>query len=68
MLKNATPEQLADAARVVAAGEAMLAPTVTRRLIATFTATPPPRPQAVPEALAALTERELDVLKLLARG
>ncbi|MFD9949430.1 response regulator [Nonomuraea sp. NPDC059023] len=68
MLKNATPDQLAEAVRVVAAGEAMLAPTVTRRLIATFAATPPPSPKAVPEALAALTERELDVLNLLARG
>ncbi|MFI6538684.1 response regulator [Nonomuraea sp. NPDC050547] len=68
MLKNATPDQLAEAVRVVAAGEAMLAPTVTRRLIATFTATPPPTPKAVPEALAALTARELDVLNLLARG
>ncbi|WP_157255111.1 response regulator transcription factor [Nonomuraea typhae] len=68
MLKNATPDQLAEAVRVVAAGEAMLAPTVTRRLIATFTATPPPTPKAVPEALATLTERELEVLHLLARG
>ncbi|MFI6505789.1 response regulator [Nonomuraea typhae] len=68
MLKNATPDQLAEAVRVVAAGESMLAPTVTRRLIAAFAATPPPTPKAVPEALAALTERELDVLDLLARG
>ncbi|MFI6299998.1 LuxR C-terminal-related transcriptional regulator [Nonomuraea sp. NPDC050790] len=53
---------------LVADGEAMLAPTVTRRLVAAFATPPPPIPEAAPEALAALTERELDVLNLLACG
>ncbi|WP_157254297.1 hypothetical protein [Nonomuraea typhae] len=63
MLILNTPDQLAEAVRVVAAGESRPAPTVTRRLIAAFAATPGP----APEALAALTERELDALKLPAR-
>ena len=67
MLKDVRPEQLAEAVRVVARGEALLAPAITRRLIELFVR----RPLAGagrPDALAELTERELDVLKLVARG
>jgi DNA-binding NarL/FixJ family response regulator len=51
----------------VAAGEALLAPTVTRRLIEEFVRRPPPGDQA-PERLAALTDREREVMALIARG
>jgi DNA-binding NarL/FixJ family response regulator len=66
LLKDATPEELVSAVRVVAAGEALLAPTVTSRLIAHFTR----QPGAVgpPPALDALTPREREVLVLIARG
>ena len=67
LLKDVRPEPLADAIRVVAAGEALLAPSITRRLIEQFVRRPPPGAHA-PEALAGLTERELDVLRLVARG
>ncbi len=66
LLKDAPADRLLDAVRVAAAGDALLAPSVTRRLIAQFTHAA--RPDAVPEALAELTERELDVLRLVARG
>jgi DNA-binding NarL/FixJ family response regulator len=67
LLKNAAPHQLADAVRTVARGEALLAPTVTRRLIEEYVG----RPRAGSDAgkvLAALTEREREVLGLIARG
>jgi DNA-binding NarL/FixJ family response regulator len=66
MLKNSPPDQLAAAIRTVAAGEALLAPTVTRRLIEEFVR----RPRVGSEAseLSELTERELEVLKLIARA
>ena len=67
LLKDVRPEQLADAIRVVAGGEALLAPAITRRLIEQFVRRPAPGSRA-PEALDALTERELDVLRLVARG
>jgi DNA-binding NarL/FixJ family response regulator len=67
MLKNSPPDQLAAAIRTVAAGEALLAPTVTRRLIEEFVRRP--RVGAGEESeLSDLTERELEVLKLIARG
>ena len=66
LLKDAPPEQLVAAIRVVAAGEALLAPTVTRRVIERFAALAPP--QAAPPALAQLTARELEVLRHVARG
>jgi DNA-binding NarL/FixJ family response regulator len=65
LLKDVTAERLFDAVRVVAAGEALLAPSVTRRLIAEF-ARLRPRPAAA--ELAALTPRETDVLRLIAEG
>jgi len=68
MLKDAPPEQIAAAVRIVASGEALLAPAVTRAVIEEFarhTPTPAPDP---PAALAELTPREREVLDLLARG
>jgi DNA-binding NarL/FixJ family response regulator len=68
LLKDATAERLFDAVRVVAAGEALLAPAVTRRLISEF-ARLRPRPDAPPAAaLATLTPRETQVLRLVAAG
>lgn len=66
LLKNAPPEELVHAVRVVAAGEALLAPSVTRRIIEQF-ASRPIRPE-VGERLQALTRREREVLVMLARG
>ena len=66
LLKNAPPEELLHAVRVVAAGDALLAPSVTRRIIEQF-ARRPVRPERGPE-LEALTQREREVLTLLARG
>jgi DNA-binding NarL/FixJ family response regulator len=65
LLKDAPAAQLVDAIRVVAAGDALLAPTVTRRMIAEFAQRPLPADEP---ALAELTGRELEVLKLVARG
>jgi DNA-binding NarL/FixJ family response regulator len=67
LLKDVRPEQLAEAVRVVAAGDALLAPAITRRLVEQFVQRPPPG-SAKPPELADLTERELDVLVLVARG
>jgi DNA-binding NarL/FixJ family response regulator len=67
LLKDAPAADLVHAVRVVAAGEALLAPTVTRRLIAEFAARPSAdRPR--PTALNGLTPRETEVLRLIARG
>ena len=67
LLKDAPAADLINAVRVVAAGEALLAPSVTRRLIAEFAGRPnADRPR--PTALNALTPRETDVLRLIARG
>jgi DNA-binding NarL/FixJ family response regulator len=68
LLKDVQPGQLIDAIRVVARGEALLAPTVTRRLLDRFAHTLPDRAGTAPPALAELTERELEVLTLLASG
>ncbi|GGX40002.1 response regulator [Streptomyces noursei] len=75
LLKNSPPDQLAHALRVVADGEAMLAPSVTHRLINTFTALPaallpdaPPPHGGAARLLDTLTARELEVLVLVARG
>jgi DNA-binding NarL/FixJ family response regulator len=67
LLKDVRPSELVDAIRVVAAGDAMLAPSVTRRLLARFAETLPPG-VGPPAELASLTERELEVLELVARG
>ena len=67
LLKDTPPAQLTEGIRAVASGEALLAPTVTRRLIEEF-ARVGPVPRAHDDELAELTARELEVLKLLARG
>jgi len=65
LLKDTATVQLLEAIRVVAAGEALIAPTITRRLIEEFAARPDP---AGSEQLALLTERERDVLAEVGRG
>ena len=68
LLKDVTAERLFDAVRIIAAGQALLAPTVTRRLISEF-ALQRPRPDGPPAAgLGALTPRETQVLRLVAEG
>ena len=66
LLKDAPAAQLLTAIRVVAAGDALIAPSITRRLIAEFTHRPPPTDR--PAQLEPLTAREREVLGLLARG
>lgn len=67
LLKDANREQLAAAVRTVAAGDALLAPAITRRLIEDFCRRPPPS-AGTPAAADELSPRELDVLRLLAQG
>jgi DNA-binding NarL/FixJ family response regulator len=65
VLKDDSPEQLIAAIRTVAAGDALLSPTITKRVIQKFTHLPRPTP---PKELDELSERELDVFRLIARG
>ena len=65
VLKDDPPEQLLAAIRTVAAGDALLSPAVTKRVIRQFARIPQSSP---PERLDELTERELDVFRLIARG
>jgi DNA-binding NarL/FixJ family response regulator len=65
LLKDAPEEQLVSGIRIVAGGGSLFAPAVTRRLIERFAGAAPPKP---PPALAELTPRELEVLRLLSRG
>jgi DNA-binding NarL/FixJ family response regulator len=65
VLKDDPPEQLIAAVRVVADGEALLSPAITKRVIKQFARIPRPEP---PRQLDELTERELDVFRLIARG
>jgi DNA-binding NarL/FixJ family response regulator len=67
LLKTTPPDRLVDGIEIVAAGEALLAPTLTRRLIEEHIRRPPPA-SGVPEAVRELTEREREVLVLIARG
>jgi DNA-binding NarL/FixJ family response regulator len=67
LLKDVPPEQLVAGVRVVASGEALLAPSITRRLIQEF-ASAAPAPADPPAGLDELTARELEVFKLVARG
>jgi DNA-binding NarL/FixJ family response regulator len=67
LLKDVPAESLFDAVRVIAAGEALLAPAITRRLIAEF-ARLRPLPQSPPNGLDALTPRETEILGLVAEG
>jgi DNA-binding NarL/FixJ family response regulator len=66
LLKDSSPDMLVAAVRIAATGDALLAPAITRRLIEEFARRP--APVAKPPALAILTPRELDVLRLLATG
>jgi DNA-binding NarL/FixJ family response regulator len=68
LLKATPPDQLATGIETVAAGDALLAPSLTRRLIEEHVRRPPVSPAGVPAALSQLTERELDVLWHIARG
>ncbi|MEE1753324.1 response regulator transcription factor [Streptomyces sp. SP18CS02] len=68
LLKDAPPADLIAAVRVVAAGEALLAPSVTRRLIADFAASRPARRRNPSLRLDGLTPRETEVLELIAQG
>jgi DNA-binding NarL/FixJ family response regulator len=68
LLKDVTAERLFEAVRVVAAGEALLAPTVTRRLISEFARLRPHAAASPAGRLAALTPRETQVLRLVAEG
>ncbi len=67
LLKDAPPEQLVDAIRVIASGDALLAPSVTQTLIDEIARRPEGDPDAFP-GIAELTERELDVIRLMACG
>jgi DNA-binding NarL/FixJ family response regulator len=68
LLKDVKPERLVQGVRDVAAGEALLAPSITRRLISVFAAGGPPAPPEPNPLLASLTPREADVLRLIATG
>jgi DNA-binding NarL/FixJ family response regulator len=68
MLKDAPPEEIAAAVRIVASGESLLAPAVTRAVIEEFARRAPAKPPAPPRALEQLTPREQEVLDLLVRG
>jgi DNA-binding NarL/FixJ family response regulator len=68
MLKDAPPEEIAAGVRIVASGEALLAPAVTRAVIEEFAKQSPAAPTTPPVAVEELTPREREVLDLLARG
>jgi len=68
VLKDIEPADLIQAVHVIARGEALLAPSVTRRLISEFASRRRGAPKVVPERVADLTEREREVLVLIARG
>jgi DNA-binding NarL/FixJ family response regulator len=67
LLKDVSPERLVSAVRTVVAGDALLAPTITRRLVERYARTDPPPPTAT-QALTALTTREMEVFRLVARA
>jgi DNA-binding NarL/FixJ family response regulator len=68
LLKDVPRAQLIDGVRTVAAGDALLAPAITRRLIEQFVKRPPASVRPLPPSLETLTTRELEVLKLVAAG
>jgi len=68
LLKDVSPEDLIAAVRVVAAGDAMIAPSITRRLLDRFARRLPGSNDGPPDALKLLTDRETDVLRLVAQG
>ena len=68
LLKDTPPEQLVEAIHVVAGGDALLSPVVTRRVIAEFVRRPPASARPPAPGLDELTARELEILRLIARG
>ncbi len=66
LLKDVSPEQLVAAVRIVAAGDALIAPAITKRLVAEFARTAPKR--TAPHGFGELTPREIEVMRLVARG
>ncbi|MGI8678458.1 MAG: response regulator [Jatrophihabitans sp.] len=69
LLKDAPASRLVAAVRAAASGDALIEPSITRRLVEQFAATlAPAEPVGIPDAVAGLTERELEVLRLVARG
>jgi DNA-binding NarL/FixJ family response regulator len=68
MLKDAPAEEIVGAVRIVASGDALLAPAVTRAVIEEFARHPAPAPAGTPRAISELTPREREVLDLLIRG
>ena len=68
MLKDTPPERLVEAIRVVAGGDALLSPTITRRVIEEFLRRPPASARVPPPELEELTTRELEMLRYIARG
>ena len=68
LLKDVSPEQLVAAVRTVRTGDALLAPTITRRLVERFTRREDTGTRTIPEPLKTLTAREIDVLRLMAEG
>ncbi|XVQ07724.1 response regulator [Spirillospora sp. CA-255316] len=68
ILKNSTPGQLAEAIRVAASGQAVLGPTITTRMVRAVTQLPAALMTAAPDPLGLLTERERDVILLIAKG
>ena len=68
LLKGGEPADLVHAIRVIAAGDSLLAPSITRKLINTYTSRPQPRALAAPDGLDELTSREREVLELVAHG
>jgi DNA-binding NarL/FixJ family response regulator/class 3 adenylate cyclase len=68
LLKDAPPEQLIDGIRAVCSGDALLAPSVTRRVIEEFVRRPPEAARTAPAEIEELTPREREVLQLIARG
>jgi DNA-binding NarL/FixJ family response regulator len=68
LLKDVPPEQLVAGIRAVARGDALLAPSVTRRVIEEFVRRPPSSARELPPEVSALTARELEVLKLVSKG
>jgi DNA-binding NarL/FixJ family response regulator/class 3 adenylate cyclase len=68
LLKDVPPEQLVEGIRAVASGDALLAPSITRRVVEEFVRRPPDSARTPPPELGELTPREVEVLKLIARG
>lgn len=68
LLKDISPEQLVAACRTAMSGEAMLSPSITRKLIESFVEAPAPARDELPKALRELTDREIDVLREVATG